>query len=123
MMTKARILEQGGQISEAIETYEKLSTKFSDQIYLAFGAYYSLGSLYYGTEEYNDAARCFNQAATRYPKHFNAAYALLEAGRSYIKANKYDQAKKVLRKVLSEYPKSRAIDKVRQELEEIEFMP
>ncbi len=122
MMLKGRVYEQRGEISEAIEAYRRLVDKYGKHDYLGFGAYYSLGSIYYGQEDYEEAALWFTDGATRYPKHFNAPYSLLEAGRSLKKCRKYDRARVVLRKVLAEYPKSRAISKARSELEEIEFM-
>jgi len=123
MMLTGRVHEQRGEIPEAIEAFRKLIDKYDRNEYLSFAAYYSLGSIYYGQEEYQEAARWFSDCAARFPKHFNTPYSLLEAGRAYKKSRKYDQAKSVLRKILTDYPKSRAVAKAREELEKIEFMP
>ena len=123
MMLVGRVHEQRGELDDAIDAYKQLIDKYGDQEYLSFGAYYSLGSIYYGLGEYENAARYFSDGATRYPDHFNAPYGLFEAGRCYKKNRKYQKAKATFRLVMSQYPKSRAVDKARRELEEIEFMP
>lgn len=122
-MLKGRVHEHRGELSLAIDAYRKLIGSSGDQKYLAFGAYYSLGSIYYGQGEYEEAARFFIDGATRYPHNFNAAYSLLEAAHSLKQLKKYEQARKVLMRIMSEYPKSRATDEARRELEEIVFMP
>ncbi len=122
MMIKGRVHEQRGELNEAVETFKKLTDKYADQDYLAFGAYYSLGSILYSWAEYSEAGRYYATGASRYPNNFNAPYSLLEAGRCFKKSGKYKQANQAFRQVLSEYPKSRAVRNARSELEEIEFM-
>ncbi len=123
MMLLGRVHEQRGELDDAIDAYKRLIDKYGNQEYLSFGAYYSLGSIYYGLGEFENAARYFSDGASRHPGHFNAPYSLFEAGRSYKKNRKYQKAKAAFRLVMSQYPKSRAVDKARRELEEIEFMP
>lgn len=123
MMLKARIHERRGELNEAVEIFKKLINDHSNQNYLAFGAYYSLGSILYSWGEYDEAGRYFATGATSYPRHFNAPNALLEAGRCNKTSGKYKQASRLLRQILTEYPKSRTVQKARSELEEIEFMP
>ncbi|NQU05552.1 MAG: tetratricopeptide repeat protein, partial [Calditrichaeota bacterium] len=85
-------------------------------------AYYSLGSIYNSWGEFDEAARYYSKGPAKYSKHFNAASSLIEAARCYRKTGKYDQAKRALRIVLTDYSKSRATGKARTLLEEIEFM-
>ncbi|MCF7810775.1 tetratricopeptide repeat protein [bacterium] len=122
MMIKARIHEQNAELNEAAEVFKKLISDYGEYDYLAFGAYYSLGSIYNSWGEYNEAARFYSTGASKYPKNFNAAYSLLEAALCYKKAGKYEQANRTLRRILTDYSKSRATGKARTELEEIEFM-
>jgi tetratricopeptide (TPR) repeat protein len=122
MMIKARIHEQSGELNEAAEVFKKLISDYSEYDYLAFGAHYSLGSIYSSWGEYKEAARFYSTGASKYPEHFNAAYSLLEAALCYKKAGMYEQANRTLRIILTDYSKSRATGKARTELEEIEFM-
>ena len=122
MMLKGRVHEQRGDIDDAVEVYKNLTKKYSEHKYLGFGAHFSIGSIYFGQEKYEEAAQHFSRAASTYPDNFNAPYSLLEAGISYKKIKMYDKAKTVLKKIISDYPKSRAVSRARNELEEIEFM-
>ncbi|MDP8237704.1 MAG: tetratricopeptide repeat protein [Candidatus Hatepunaea meridiana] len=123
IMIKARVHEQRGEITEAIVEYRKVIDKHSDQDYLAFGAFYSLGSIYFGQGEYEEAANYFSEGASSFPENFNTPYSLLEAGKSYKETRNYQKARGALLRIITEYPKSRAVSKARTELEEIEFMP
>jgi TolA-binding protein len=123
LMLKGRILEQRGQLDEAVKVFEEVTDDYSDQEYLGYGAYYALATIALGKSDYETAAKHFESAGSTYPKHFNAAVAYLEAGKAFEKAGKTTQAKSVYRKVLSDYPKSRSADTARDNLAKLEFMP
>lgn len=122
LMLKGRIYQQRGEYAMAEEAFKEVTRKFPDNDYLAFGAYYALGSIYYGKRDYSESAKYYQGAAKRYPHHFNAPYALVEAAGSLEKISKYEEAGRLYRTVLKEYPKSRVADKARTNLSELEFM-
>lgn len=121
LLLKGRVHEQRGEYDQAIEHFEELINRHSDQPYLSFAAYYALGAIHEGMNEYEAAARYYQKAANKYSTHFNAAVALLEAGESFEKASRYDEAKSAYQKVLSTYSKSRSADKARTNLAVLEF--
>ncbi len=123
LSVKARIHEQRGEFELAIQAYKKLIDEHGDQPYLAFGGYYSLGIIYSGQSDHEQAAKYYRLAAQKYPDHFNAPVCLVEAGRALKKINRYDEAKQMYQQVLEDYPKSRAVSMARDDLAEIEFMP
>jgi len=123
LMLKGRIFEQRAQFEEAFKAYEEVIDDYSDQAYLAFGAYYALGTIAHGKSDWEKAAEYYEKAASKYPDHFNAAVALLEAGKALDKAHRYPQAKSVYNKILKDYPKSRSVDAARDNLAKLEFMP
>ncbi|MDP8228042.1 MAG: tetratricopeptide repeat protein [Candidatus Electryoneaceae bacterium] len=123
LMLKGRIHEQRGEYDDAIRVFERLINKHDDQDYLAFGSYNALGAIYYGRGEFEQSAHHYSEAAHQYPDHFNAPVSLIEAGSVLQKVNHYDLAKKMFRRVLTDYPKSRSASKARDQLAEIEFMP
>lgn len=119
---KGKIHEQRAEFPQAIDVYRELINNYKDHPYLAFGAYFALGAIYYGQSEYEQSARYYAEAAQRYPDHFNAPVSLVEAGRSLKKISRYEEAKRIFRRVLSDYSKSRAVSNARDELADIEFM-
>jgi len=123
LMLKGRIFEQRAQFDEAVKAFEAVIDDYSGEDYLAFGAYYALGTIAAGKSEFEKAAEYYEKAASKYSKHFNAPAALLEAGKAFDKANKSPQAKSMYRKILSDYSKSRAADAARDNLAKLEFMP
>ncbi len=122
LMVKGRVAEQRLEYAKAEDAFLKIVNDYADEEYLAFGACYALGAIHYGRGDYLEAGKWYRNAARRYPEHFQAAESLIEAGISFKRAHRYDDAKRVLRLVLSEYSKSRSVDKARSALEEIEFM-
>ncbi len=123
LMLKGRVYEQRGELDEAARAFQEVIDDYAAQSYFAFGAYYALGSIHYGRGEYVEAARFYREAAEHYPDHFNAPVSLVEAGHCLKKARRYEQAGRIFRRVMTEYPRSRSVDKARKDLEEIEFMP
>lgn len=123
MLLKARILEMRAQFGDVLPLYQQVAKRFRDHPYLAFSAWNSMGAFYWGREEYSRAGECYLQAATKYPDHFHASGALVDAGKAFRKAGRLDDARRCLRLVLTKYPKSRAVTAAREELEQIEFQP
>lgn len=121
-MVKGRVYEARGQFEDAEKTYQKVADSYSSNKYLGFGAYYALASIALGKSDYDKAGELFLKAASKYSDHFNAAQALLEAGKAYEKANKFPEAKRAYQKAIKDYPKSRATDTARDNLAKVEFM-
>jgi len=123
LMLKGRVYEQRGQFEEAEEAFKQVVDDYSEHEYLAFGAYYGLAMIALGRSDWNNAGDIYAKAASKYPHHFNAAVALLEAGKAYEKANRYPQARVAYRTILTDYPKARSADAARDNLAKLEFMP
>lgn len=123
LMVKGRVFESRGQFDEAEKAFQELIDDYSDREYLAFGAYYALGTIAMGKSDYEPAAQYYEKAAAKHPQHFSAPVALVEAGKALEKARRYPQAKQIYRQVLSHYPKSRSADAARDNLAKLEFMP
>jgi TolA-binding protein len=122
LMLKGRVHEQLAEYEEAIQVYEELIRKYPGNDYLAFAAHLALGAIYKGRGDFLNAGRNYTDAAIKYPGHFDAPEALLDAGKSYRRAGAYDRARRTLRLVLSDHPKSRAATRARTELEDIEWL-
>lgn len=123
LSVKGKIHEHRSEFELAKQAYEQIISDYSDKRYLAFGAYFSLGIVYQGQGDYEKAAHYYRMAAQKYPDHFNAPVSLVEAGRSYKKINRYDDAKKMFNLAITKYAKSRVAGTARDDLAEIEFMP
>lgn len=123
LMMQGRIYESRGEYDLAIKSLEKLISKHGDQPYLVFGARYAIGAIHNGRGEYEKAVRYYKRAAISQPDHFQAATALLDAGRVYRKMNKRDDAKQMFRLILNKYATSREATDARSELSELEFQP
>lgn len=121
LFLKGRIFQERGDFPQAEETFKKVISKVEDQ-YLGFAACYGMGTMAAGQKNYEEAARHFKAAATRFPRHFNAPVALVEAGECLRKISKYEEAKEMYKKVMKDYPKARAADDARNNLAELEFM-
>lgn len=119
---KAKVHQQRGEMTQAIELYNEVVSKYGKDKYLTFGALYSLGNIYRSQGRSAEAADHYQRAAIRYPDHFQAAVALVDAGQAYEKASKYEDAKRMYRLVVSKYPDSRSIDTARKNLTLLEFM-
>jgi len=122
LMLKGRIHQQRSEYESAKEAFIQVTQKYSDCSYLAFGAYFALGAIAYGQEHYVEAAQFYQDAARRYPKHFNAPVALLVSGDCFKKTARYDDAKRTYQMILKQYSKSRSADKARNNLADLEFM-
>lgn len=123
MMMKGRIHESRSELDMAIQAYEKLIRKNSNQPYLVFNATYALGAINNGRGDYEKGAKYYRQAAQDLPEHFYAPQALLDAGRSYRKINKRDDAKEMFRTIITKYAKAREANDARTELAELDFIP
>jgi len=123
LMIKGRVFESRGELDKAVEVYEKAIDDFSGDEYIGYGAYYALGTIALGRNDFAKAAEYYDKAASKFSKHFSAPDALIEAGKAHEKAGHFAQAKSSYRKVLSEYPKSRSADMARDNLAKLEFMP
>ncbi len=121
LLLEGRVHEQRGEYEQAIEAFEQLISKHGDQPYLGFAACNALGTIYFGMQDYEIAAKYYQKAANNYPGHYNSAVALVDAGESYEKASRYEEAKNVYQKVLTAYGKSRSADKARTNLTKLEF--
>lgn len=122
LMIKGRIFQQRGEFERAEEAFKEVTKKFSEEPYLVFGAYNSLGSIAYGKALYGEAGELYEKAFKTSSEHFNAPIALLAAGDCYEKNSKYERAKGVYVKILKLFPKSRSADKARNNLAELEFI-
>lgn len=122
-MLKGRVFQQRGNYDLAEDSFNALIRNHSSEKYLGFAAHYALGNISYGKKNYLEAAQHYQRAASRYPDHFHAAPALLDAGISYEKSKRYEDAKRVYRLILTKYDKSRSVDGARRNLELLEFMP
>jgi TolA-binding protein len=123
LMLKGRVYETRAQYDDAVKAYQDLVKDYGNREYLAFGAYYALATISIGKGDYEKAGDLYSQAANKYPSHFNASVALLEAGKAFEKIHNYPQAKAAYKKAISDYPKSRASDTARDNLAKLEFMP
>jgi tetratricopeptide (TPR) repeat protein len=121
-LLQGRIYEQRGELDEAEKAYRKLLGEYAGDEYLGFGALIGLGAVAYGREDFIQAGEFYKRAADKFPHHFSAAEALLNAGRAFKKGGKLDEARRVWRLALSGYPKSRLAGEIRGELENVEFM-
>ena len=121
-LLKGRVHQQRGEYDQAVDAFENLVKKHADERYLAFSAYYALGSISHGKSEFSIAAEYYEQAAKRYPDHFNAPNSLFEAGVCLEKISRFENAKQVYRLILANYSKSRVADKARKNLAALEFM-
>ncbi len=121
-MLKGRIYEQRGEFAQSEEVYQTIVRKHSDSPYIAYGAYVSLASIEYGRGEYAKAASYYQDAGTKFPEHFNAPKAIVQAGECFEKISRYEDAKRMYNLVLKKYPKSRSANSARDNLAELEFM-
>ena len=122
LLLQGLIYEQRGDLDKAEEAYQELADDYAGDQYLGFNAQVRLGAVAYGKEEYNNAGELYLKAANAFPQHFSAPEALLNAGKAFQKGGKLDEARKVWRKALTEYPKSRLAGDIRTSLENVEFI-
>ncbi len=123
LIIKGRVFESRGEFDKAVEVYEKALEDYSEEEYIGYGACYALGTIALGRNDFSKAAEFFDKAAAKFPKHFSAPDALVEAGKAHEKAGKFAQAKSSYRKAMGDYPKSRSADAARDNLAKLEFMP
>lgn len=96
-----------GKTEEAADTLETITRDHANHI-LAPNAYYWLGEIAYDAKSYHRAIDSFQQVLTKYPRSGKASDALLKIGKSLERMGKLEDASETYRKVLMDYPKSRA---------------
>lgn len=120
---KGKVYEARGFFEPAKKAFERVIDKYGEHPYLAFGAYYALGNIAWGEGDFNRAAKYFEEGVRRYPKHFHAPNALVKAGDAMVRLQVDSKAKEFYRRVIENYPKSRAASRAREELARLEFVP
>lgn len=122
LMLKGRAHEQRGEFDDAEWAYRELLRKYSEYEYLGYGAHKALGAILNGRGDFAAAGEEFLAAATKYPNVFDAPNALIDAGKNFEKASRYDDAKRAYLMVVKKYSKSRSVDEARRNLTALEFM-
>lgn len=84
---------------------------------LSDNAQYWIGACYYGQREYNQAIKELSDVMLKYSKGDKAPAALLMLADAFNDSGDQIDAKLVLKKLLSEHPKSEEADRARQKLQ------
>lgn len=112
-----------GRFEEAEDMFKKFLENFSDSP-LYDNAMFWVGQIYYSKGEYNKAIEEFSKLISLCEKGKlkdcnKEPIAMLKLAYSYIKLNKNDKAKKVLKKLINKYPNSEEALVAKRKLKEL----
>lgn len=104
---------------KAREAFEDFLKKNKDHKW-AGNAQFWIGETYYAEKTYDRAILSYDDVVRKYPQSNKVPDSMLKQGYAFIKLKDPLAAKGVLRRLVQKYPDSRASDKAREKLKELE---
>ncbi|HHL39353.1 MAG TPA: tol-pal system protein YbgF [Deltaproteobacteria bacterium] len=105
--------------ADARAVFDNLIDNFPDHE-LSDNALYWSGETFYSERDYRSALERFSEVAARYPQGNKAPDALLKVAFSHIELYEMDRAREALKGLVERYPDSKAAERARKTLREVE---
>ncbi len=99
--------------------FQKYLDDYGDDPILSLAAYEGIAVTYDERGDYARAAELYEKAAQKFPDSFKAPELLLAAGRCYKAADKKEDARRVLKKVVEKYADSQSVNDAKMYLAEL----
>ncbi|WP_022851957.1 tol-pal system protein YbgF [Limisalsivibrio acetivorans] len=109
-------LYKNGQYAESTAKFNEFLAKYpSDE--LSDNAVYWLGEIQYALKDYEAAISNFQRLASEYPQGNKVPDGLVKMGYSYGNIGQMDKARETMKRVVNQYPGTRAYNLARKKLE------
>jgi TolA-binding protein len=97
---------QKGEYENAMTYFNKYLNDYADDPILSSAAYSGLGACLEQQGKFLEAARWYENGATKFADHYNAPQQFMNAGRCYKLDNRTADARKCYETVIEKYPDS-----------------
>ena len=115
----ANLLFRDGQYPRAKEYFQKYVNEYGRDSLMTASAYAGIASCLIQEKDYLSAGEYYLKGADVSPKSILAPEYLLEAGKTYLKAEQRQKAVQVFQRVIQEYPNTAHANTAQQELSKI----
>ena len=107
-----------GNFDKALENFEKYVNKYHKLPLMTASALAGIAACYEEKQDYLEAGRRYEKAATEFQDSYMAPEYLLSAGRCYESAGDREKAKNVYTRIVDLYPESKSIQQAKVSLVE-----